>query len=190
MGGDNFTFGQDRFEILTEDEFVLAFRDISSAVQFLSRFRNDDAQMRTLRSILVTHVPGVHRMTTDQILNTMAQLLVNRRVSILQRSRKSMLRKAMDAEEAALAAAATSAPPMATQKVWVEFRVVDDETGKPIEGIELTIKLPDGRIEKQKTNAGGYVEINDTVEGECEVSSDFTDAKLSTSYAFVRVGDR
>jgi hypothetical protein len=189
MDSNSFNSVQDRFEILSEYDSVLTFRDMPSALQFLSRFRNDSAQMAALRSFLIPHMPGVQRMTADQIVRHAAQLLVRGKLRLLQHYRTPTLRQKMDVEAAA-ATTESAAPAATTKKTWVEFRVVDDETGKPIQGIELTIKLPDGRIEKQKTNEGGFVEINDTAEGECEVSCDFSDAKMSNSYAYIRLGDR
>jgi hypothetical protein len=72
------------------------------------------------------------------------------------------------------------------KKHWVEFRVVDDQTGEPVEGVELTVRLPDGSTEIRATDAGGYVEIADILGGDCDVSCDMTGAELSKSLEFVR----
>jgi hypothetical protein len=128
-------------------------------------------------------------MDTEQVLTRAAALLVNGRARILRSHRFTGGKLATDSEESKKAEAAMASSGVAPkQKHWIEFRVIDDKTGEPIQGVELTIKLPDGSVEKRTTDAGGYVEINNKLKGDCEVSCEFSELQLPTVYEFVRVG--
>jgi hypothetical protein len=178
-----------RYEFLEEGESPLTFRDIAGAMAFLRQFSGEPAQMAILRDLAEGHSCNTHRLTTDEILKICALQLVNGRIRLLNQSRGRNGNGVGEAAEENVAHEAPSKSQAAARKTaWVEFRVIDDETGQPVEAVELTIKLPDGRVEKSKTDMGGYIEINDTVEGNCLVNSDITEAQLSNAYGFVRFG--
>jgi hypothetical protein len=178
-----------RYELL-DKKSVLTFHDIEGATGFLRQFTGDQAQMMILRSLATEgHLCMTHCLTTEEILKACALQLVSGRIKLLKQSRDMNGNGAGEAvEENAAREAASQFQKPARKTAWVEFRVLDDKTGQPVEGVELTIKLPDGRLERRKTDIGGFIEINDTVEGDCLLNSDLTDAQLSSAYAFVRFG--
>jgi len=179
--------GSYSYEFLEKAESILTVRDIAEAMAFLRQFTHDQAQMGILRSLAEGHSCNTHHLTTDEILKACARQLVSGRIRLLKQSRGMNGNGAGEAAEENVAPEALSKSQMAAKKTaWVEFRVINEETGQPVEEVELTIKLPDGRVERRKTDIGGYIEINDTVEGNCLVNSDVTDAQLSNAYAFVR----
>ena len=48
-------------------------------------------------------------------------------------------------------------------------RVVDDETGQPIAGVELTIRVPTGEVETDVTESNGMIRIDDLESGTCDI---------------------
>ena len=179
--------GSARYEILGRDDSVLEFRDIPTAMSFLRTFQDDPVQMAAIRSLVADHAIDVQRMDSEQVLTQAAALLINGRVKVLRSRRFSGGRASPDALGPKKADAVQAAKTTAKPKAWIEFKVVDDKTGEPVPGVELTIKLPDGSVEKRTTDAGGYVEVNDTLKGNCEVSCEIAGAESQTVYEFVRV---
>lgn len=60
-------------------------------------------------------------------------------------------------------------PPKTKEKTWIEFKVVEDGTGKPVPGVRLRVTTPDGIENFYTTNANGLVRIEDLESGSCEV---------------------
>jgi hypothetical protein len=60
-------------------------------------------------------------------------------------------------------------PPKKQEKTWIEFKVVEDGTGKPVPGVRLRITTPDGIENFYTTNASGLVRIEGLEAGTCEV---------------------
>ena len=52
---------------------------------------------------------------------------------------------------------------------WIEFRIVDDETGQPVSGIVLKVKLPNGETKDYTTDSSGTVRIEDLPSGTCDI---------------------
>ncbi len=48
-------------------------------------------------------------------------------------------------------------------------RVVDDETGQPIAGVKLAIRVPDGEVETHVTDGNGMIRIDDLEPGTCDI---------------------
>jgi len=180
--------GSTKFEILWGNASVLEFADTHAALSFLRPFRDDAAQMAVFREEIGHVARDVDRLDVDQILERFAALLVSGRVRLL-RSYQPSLGTATVVEDAGqkkgeqIKGASVAA---VVKKHWVEFRVVDDQTGEPVKGIDLTVRLPDGSTEIRTTDAGGYVEITEILRGDCVVSCDMTGAELSRSLEFVR----
>jgi len=60
-----------------------------------------------------------------------------------------------------------AAPP---ERDWVEFLIQDDETGEPIGGVTLKVKLPNGEIRDFTTGGDGKIAIPDIDPGSCEIT--------------------
>ena len=67
------------------------------------------------------------------------------------------------------------------------IKVVDDETGNPVRGVALKIKLPDGQEATHTTDENGQVVIDDLDQpGDCEVTCDIEGASNDDTADFVR----
>ncbi|MBP1597387.1 MAG: hypothetical protein H6Q05_2764 [Acidobacteria bacterium] len=179
--------GTARYEILGMNDSILKFSDISAALRFLRTLAGNPTHMEALRGLVSEVSMDVHRMDAEGILGRAAELLVSGRIRILRSHQFSggTAAEALAAQksEAEAKAPAPAAPP---KKHWIEFKVVDDLTGEPVQGLELTIKLPDGGVEKRTTDAGGFVEVVDILKGDCEISVDPGDTGNTAAYEFVR----
>jgi hypothetical protein len=182
--------GSVRYEFIGANDSVLKFNDLPAAMSFLRAFKDNPTQMAALRDLVADHSFDVHRIEPEEMLARLGGLLVSGRVKILRsyQSGRSAAAQELASEKKSAPAAKASTGVAPAKKHWVEFRLVDDTTGDPIQGVELTIKLPDGSIEKRTTDAGGYVEINDTLKGNCEISVDVNEENPSALYEFVRIG--
>jgi hypothetical protein len=45
-------------------------------------------------------------------------------------------------------------------KHWIELEIVDDETGEPVPGVRVSLRLPDGRSLEKTTNADGIIHVD------------------------------
>jgi hypothetical protein len=52
---------------------------------------------------------------------------------------------------------------------WVKFQVLDDETGKPLSGVVLKIKLPNGSIGQYSTDSSGMISFDPVDPGTCDI---------------------
>lgn len=77
-------------------------------------------------------------------------------------------------------------PPVDTH--WVIFRVVDDVTSMPIDGVKLLITIPENP-ERPYVTRSGVVEIHDIRPGSCDVRCERAGARLPTTLAFVAMGE-
>jgi uncharacterized Zn-binding protein involved in type VI secretion len=76
------------------------------------------------------------------------------------------------------------------KKHKVAFRIVDDETNRPVAGVTLKVTLPDGSVETCRTGADGTIEIDDLEQpGSCSVTCDSKGAARANTYDFVRMGE-
>jgi hypothetical protein len=167
---------------LNPDDYS-SFGNRSTALAFLQRFTHEPDRIAEMREIISAAGIKPEGLADRQVIAHLANLLVSGTVLVPRVFQGGPVGITM---EEAPAAASAKAPPKPLPKLhWVEFKVVDDETGRPIEGIELTIKLPDGRTEVRTTNAGGLIEINDTLMGECQVRSQLKSPRFSETYDFV-----
>jgi hypothetical protein len=73
-----------RYEILDENESLLSFRDIPSALAFLRPIKNDPAQMARLRMIAACNSHDVQRLNAEELLKQFASLLVSGKIRILR----------------------------------------------------------------------------------------------------------
>ena len=179
--------GTARYEILGMNDSILKFSDTTAALRFLRTLTGNPAHMEAIRGLVSEISMDVHRMDAEGVLTRAAELLVNGRIRIL-RSHQLSGGTAAEALAAQKSEAEAKAPPPTAppKKHWIEFKVVDDVTGEPVQGLELTIKLPDGSVEKRTTDAGGFVEVVEILKGDCEISVDPGETGNTAVYEFVR----
>jgi hypothetical protein len=60
-------------------------------------------------------------------------------------------------------------PPPTTEKTWIKFEIIDNESGKPVSGVTLKVKLADGGSRSATSNAAGLIEITNIPPGTCEI---------------------
>lgn len=86
---------------------------------------------------------------------------------------------------------AAERPPAAEprQDVWLELRVVDDDTGKPVPDVKLTVTLPDDAEHERSTDGEGVVDFPSTVRGSATVLSELASAGLEQTFDFVGMGE-
>ncbi|TWT44672.1 hypothetical protein RAS1_10870 [Phycisphaerae bacterium RAS1] len=82
----------------------------------------------------------------------------------------------------------TPAPGASDKQSWFRIRVVDNETGEPIPGIELKITQPNGQTVDCTTRPDGVAQVDFIDHGTCEVLCDLTAARLEETYAFIGFG--
>jgi hypothetical protein len=177
------------YEILDKNESVLRFNDVPSAVAFLRQVARSPTQMAFLRGLVASHTSNVYHLSTEEILKDCAVQVVNGRIRIL--SRVELMSGGISGEvelKKPSQESAGGAPAPEKKAAWVEFRVLNDETGQPVAGEELIIQLPDARIERLQTDIGGHTEIYDTVDGNCEVRCELGEARPSNVCDFIRMG--
>lgn len=74
---------------------------------------------------------------------------------------------------------AKEAEPVPEEDSYVHVKVVDDETDEPLAGVEVWVKLPDGKKEKATTNGDGLVDIQKVKKGLFTLGADLGEVKLN-----------
>lgn len=165
------------------------FRDKASALNFLYGFYNDHLNMITLRNMLRDSMSciNISRLDNFMILKQIAFRLASNQYKIAELPfilpAWSDIITEMEKELTTTVATTTS-----EDIAWIKFMVIDDETGNPISGINLKVKLPDGSQKDLSTKEDGFIEINGIEPGNCEVTCDIKSAKLSDTLSFVGMG--
>lgn len=74
---------------------------------------------------------------------------------------------------------------------WIQFRVLDERTGRPVNGVRLRITTPDGAGQHQVTSGQGTIRIDGLPSGTCDVSCEIgSHPKLALTRDFVALGGR
>jgi hypothetical protein len=66
-------------------------------------------------------------------------------------------------------------PPKTKAKTWIEFKVIEDGTGKPVGGVRLRVTTPDGIENFFTADSAGLIRIEDLDPGKCDIG-EMTDA--------------
>jgi hypothetical protein len=166
--------GSHPFEILDRyeaepDRSSGAFRDEFITLRFLQDFRRDPFSMMSFRNILSkgVHGTGVSALSDDDVLEEIAkrikigQLRVNRLP--MPGSGAVSTQPAPEEEPEGEAAAHEEV------EHWIKLQIVDEQTGEPVEGVALKIKLPTGEVKQFTTDRTGTIEVNGIPEGSCDI---------------------
>ncbi len=156
----------------SEDPPSFPRQDRFSVFEFLRPFMHDPANMGHLRETLAEQMDplDLSRLNDHQVLEQLAWRVATGQVKIaaLQPvTERGVVELALEEEEEAPAAPPAAAP--TEDKTWIRFLVMDDATTKPVEGVQLKIKLPNGTVEEHTTDSGGMVRISDIPEGSCDI---------------------
>jgi hypothetical protein len=91
--------------------------------------------------------------------------------------------------EAAAVQQPPTPPPAAKKLTYIEIKIVDDVSGKPVNWVRMILKTPDGNETFQTTNSNGIVRIDDLEQGTCDVRCDLKNAKLADTLHFCGEGE-
>ncbi|MBW2458883.1 MAG: LysM peptidoglycan-binding domain-containing protein [Deltaproteobacteria bacterium] len=79
--------------------------------------------------------------------------------------------------------------PATKEDHFIEFRVVDDKTGKPCNDVKLAITLPDESEHERTTGADGVIDFPSVTPGSAKVASEIPDAGWQQTLDFVGTGE-
>lgn len=168
--------GTVEYEILVwderrEDEFgpLDRFIDLPAALGFLYPLLHDHTNMVALRSALTgdAFYPRMSLLTDQDVVLEVAWRLVTGALRVIALPLPSTIHgdpSENDDEEEPEEPAVVD-----EERHWVDFKVIDDETGDPIEDVTLKIKLPGGVARDFRTKEDGMIEIKDLDSGTCEI---------------------
>ncbi|MGH9903887.1 MAG: LysM peptidoglycan-binding domain-containing protein, partial [Pyrinomonadaceae bacterium] len=78
-----------------------------------------------------------------------------------------------------------------TKPTWIKIRVVEDETDRPLSGVELDVRLTKGEETTRATKSSGLIDIVDVeAPGSCSATSIIKDAEMKKFFIFVAVADK
>lgn len=150
--------------------------------RFLNGFLTDPMAIQALREGLSRHAPYLqpNQMTDHDVLHhvNMRMLADPDSVGIAQVERVTL---SGEGKKPATAEAAGGGAPLikpAAVKPWIKFQVIDDETEKPIPGVTLIIKKPDGWLKEYTTDGRGLVTLDPADDGTYEARGNRDGARL------------
>ncbi len=137
---------------------TLDFLDPSQAESFLKRFRDDTAAMVQLRRFVSELAPSSSGALKDaEALAELAKQLPVKRVSIIKCELPVTGGARPQAPPPPPRKEKAAPPPVA--KHWIEFRVIEEKTQRPVAEMTLKVRLP-GRGEEEHTTAARDVHID------------------------------
>ncbi len=164
------------------DDTPLVFFSKFSALSFLHILLGDPINMMTMRARL--SVDGAYslrvgRLGNHEVLNLLALDVISGRYSLLIKSEQGWRAHSSGSTPAADRRSAAPENRLPTtqrgQTVkeqptgWVEFQVVDHETGKPLEGVILKVRIPSEGMKRLSTDANGDARIESLDAGTCDI---------------------
>ena len=174
---------EERFSVAFPDVCkTRAFADAWGAEHFLrqalgSSYGGRDRLMSYLRRVTAMNyglVDGT-RLRDHDVVARAARSLVAGRLVVEELSRMTLYQRGAatvrPVEEDAPPPEETPAASTQQETKWIRFRVVDDETDKPMANVKLSLTLSDGSQQKASTNADGIVYLNGLPDGTCDVVS-------------------
>jgi hypothetical protein len=152
------------------------FSNTGSALSFLRDLQGDPFSMSVLRDLVVERhrASDLSNLDDKRLLEMVAWELESGRLRVAEVFRLLSLGGRAQApveSDVGDAPFAPPPPPPKDEKTWVTFEVLDNETGKPVPGVTLEIKLPDGTTKKSKTDGSGLIEIKNITSGSCSIES-------------------
>jgi hypothetical protein len=113
--------------------------------------------------------PGAGTGSQTETAETQAQGSEHGRPGQADESETVRLRGPAPAPPTAPPPTPKAAAPLAGTTHWITFQLVDDETGKPIAGVDLRVALSDGNTQTYRTGADGTVHVADIPDGTCDL---------------------
>jgi hypothetical protein len=163
-------------EVCAEGEKPAEFLDERDAFRFLARLLESSFNEMAMRRWAEEHSLIIDPSENDwrEILLQLAGHIVTGRIRVMSEGDwwhsdvfgRSAVEATEDEEEEE---EEEEAPVDDEKKTWIKFEIVDDETGDPVKGVTLKVKLPDGSEVNAKSDASGIIEIKDIPEGTCDI---------------------
>jgi len=153
-----------------------AFSGTGTALNFLWGFLDDPFNMSVLRDLVVTRHrrADISGLDDRRLIEMIAWELEGGRLRVTETFRLLAVRGRAQApvEEESGDAPFTPPPePEEAEKTWIKFEVLDEESGQPVPGVTLAVKLPDGAITKATTDGSGVIEFRNIDPGTCSIES-------------------
>lgn len=153
----------------------------------VSGLTHDARVLASLRSLLHRaglFSPAAAAPPSDDDVRALARRLSARgRITVLERPWIPLPVGDGEPDEAA------SAPtPIDVGRHSIAYRVIDNGTGEPYAGVSLKVLLPGGREVEQRTDADGWVKLDDVRPGRCDVRAERGGRSLAQVLAFVGMG--
>ena len=170
---------------------LVPLTDEYRARSFLEHFLFDSYDMMVLRDLYAERfgTGSVSQVSNRQIIDALARSVAAGELRVVREPEfvpgGGRVERA-EPEEPELAG-----PPVTETKHWIKFKVVDDESGRPIPGVALHVREPRGLERDYTTRPDGMIEIDEIDPGTCDVKSelDFDVARLDDTFAFVGLGE-
>lgn len=162
-------------------ETAVALSSRSSAVAFLRAFTRDPLNITTLRRALAGEIghQRVGRLSDAAVVDQLATQISRGRLQVALHGtsravvkpppREAWQRAKPKEEEPVVLESTTGPAPEPKTGSWIRFRVVDDATGKPVAGVTLSLKLPDGKTQDVTSGGDGRIEVKGLVSGTCDI---------------------
>jgi hypothetical protein len=177
---------------------VRQFKTASQAREYLGRFEQNSQSMDRLRRLVKEFDEGrSHRKDDEEeelddeaLLDEVARRVHDHKVVVAERIERftppTLLDEANDAAPANVEPAST---PPEKKTTFIEFLVVDNDTGQPYSPVRLVVKQPDGTEVYKTTDSNGLTRIDDLDPGVCQVWCEIKNLKMADTLAFVSMGE-
>ncbi len=159
-----------------EDDTVIPFDSDRAAFVYLRQLAWTPSNLAVLRRFL-SETGGIHQARSvddESLLAYIAARLASGQWYIIRPGRTEKRVTAGGRRPATKPGKPTpptppeSAPPP-SEKTWIKFEIVDDETGQPVSGVTLKVRLPDGQERTGTSNASGLIEFAEITPGTCDI---------------------
>ena len=166
---------------------ALQFLDEFSAKTFLRGFLHEPSSMAEMRGCLWRDgmVGDLSMLDDDEVIQEFAERLAAERLRLVVAAPgRSQGGGGVAAEPQAETAGErpTRRPPVFREdrglQHWVRLKVVDDETGEPIPGVRIRVKLPSGEVGAPTTDRRGIIHIGDLTPGTLDIQEILDDDAL------------
>jgi hypothetical protein len=145
----------------------LEFTDEHFAYLFLARLAQDPLNILELRLVAADLGLGLssYNTTETDLLRCLAANLVDRRIRVFGFEEERLVVDSTKPGETETTPPPIRPPKAAEEKTWIKFQVLHDETGRPVAGVQVTVKFPDGSTKESRTDETGMIELTDIPAG-------------------------
>jgi hypothetical protein len=175
-------------EVLVEDEDE---EEDDEELEDAEEDDEEDPAFNTGRSQSVAQRQAIDRRSDElAVLRTVARLIDDGQLGVAEQVHRFNPPTKLDEMNEAPPPAPPPEPLRQEKKLtWIEIKIMNDQTGQPVNWVRLTVKTPDGNEAYYTTNAAGIIRIDDIEPGTCDVSCDVKGVHLKDTLSFVGTGE-